>query len=200
MTVDKKTGLTEKQLLFCKHYIKHFNATKAAIEAGYSERSARTEASRLLTNENIQPTISKLMKKRMDRVDVDADYVLKELIACWEADPADIIDLEKGCLKPITEWPTAWRRMISGMKIKQLTEGFGEDAIEVGKLIEIANIDKTKYLKLIGDHINVRAFDKRVEVTGKDGEAIQFTETERASKLAGILTQALARGSQPSSN
>ena len=33
-------GLTDKQRLFCNYYMQSFNATQAAIKAGYSEKSA----------------------------------------------------------------------------------------------------------------------------------------------------------------
>lgn len=51
--------MTERQRLFCDNYISDpfRNATKAAIEAGYSEKSARGTASRMLTNANIQAYI-----------------------------------------------------------------------------------------------------------------------------------------------
>ena len=39
------TKLTDKQKIFCKEYIKDFNATRAAIAAGYSKKGARQTAS-----------------------------------------------------------------------------------------------------------------------------------------------------------
>jgi phage terminase small subunit len=49
-------ALTEQQEEFVREHIrlKCKNATQAAINAGYSENSARQQASRLLKNENIQ--------------------------------------------------------------------------------------------------------------------------------------------------
>ncbi|WP_161935081.1 terminase small subunit, partial [Lactococcus lactis] len=41
--------LTEKQKRFCDEYIKLGNATQAAINAGYSKRTARSQGQRLLT-------------------------------------------------------------------------------------------------------------------------------------------------------
>ena len=46
-------NLNEKQKKFVREWIKDYNATQAAIRAGYSPKTARTSASRLLTNENI---------------------------------------------------------------------------------------------------------------------------------------------------
>ena len=58
-TSERGAGAFEKlslqQQQFVLELLKHkFNATKAAIEAGYSEKSARSKASQLLTIVNIQ--------------------------------------------------------------------------------------------------------------------------------------------------
>ena len=49
--------LNEKQELFVQHYILTRNASEAARLAGYSERSARNQGSRLLQEEAIQQRI-----------------------------------------------------------------------------------------------------------------------------------------------
>lgn len=52
--------LTDKQEQFCQRYLIDFNATKAAIEAGYAESGASVEGHRLLRNANIQSRINDL--------------------------------------------------------------------------------------------------------------------------------------------
>lgn len=52
--------LSEKQKKFCEEYCLDWNGTKAAIRAGYSEESAKEQASRLLTNDNIQTYIQSI--------------------------------------------------------------------------------------------------------------------------------------------
>lgn len=47
-------GMTPKQRKFADCYIKSGNATQAAIEAGYSEKTARSQGQRLLTNVDIK--------------------------------------------------------------------------------------------------------------------------------------------------
>ncbi len=48
---DKNTGLSDKQKNFCLEYLKDFNAKRAAISAGYSARSAKSIANRMLTKD-----------------------------------------------------------------------------------------------------------------------------------------------------
>lgn len=52
--------LTAKQLAFCKEYVVDHNGTQAAIRAGYSEKTAQEQASRLLCNVMIKEEIGRL--------------------------------------------------------------------------------------------------------------------------------------------
>lgn len=61
--------MTDKQTLFIEHYLTHFNATRAAIEAGYSPDSARAEGCRLLTNADIKPIIDARIKEIIAQTD-----------------------------------------------------------------------------------------------------------------------------------
>ena len=60
-------GLMPMQALFAQEYVVDFNATKAAIRAGYSEKTARSQGQRLLTNVDIQAAVSEAIKARMER-------------------------------------------------------------------------------------------------------------------------------------
>lgn len=51
--------MTERQQLFCDYYARYSNGKRAAIAAGYREKSAAVCASRLLKLPEIQATIDK---------------------------------------------------------------------------------------------------------------------------------------------
>ena len=55
--------LTPKQMAFCREHVLDNNGAQAAIRAGYSKRTAKSQASRLLTNVNVQALIAKLTAK-----------------------------------------------------------------------------------------------------------------------------------------
>ncbi|MCG3024105.1 terminase small subunit, partial [Escherichia coli] len=57
---DEAVELTEKQRLFCIHYLKNFNATQAAIKAGYSSDTAHVQGPRLLGNVRVATYIREL--------------------------------------------------------------------------------------------------------------------------------------------
>jgi len=63
MKFGRKAGvkvLTKKRELFCYHYAEHWNGTKAAIQAGFSKKSAGATADDLLKIPEIQARIGEI--------------------------------------------------------------------------------------------------------------------------------------------
>lgn len=73
--------MTIKQKKFADEYIISGNATKAAIEAGYSKKYANTNASKLLQNTTIKEYVNKRLKELEDKAIAKQDEVLKYLTA-----------------------------------------------------------------------------------------------------------------------
>lgn len=71
--------LNERQIAFCEEYIKDLNATKAAIRAGYSEKTAPEQGARLLINVKVGEYIQKLKAERSERTQISADWVLNNI-------------------------------------------------------------------------------------------------------------------------
>ncbi len=71
--------MTEKQNRFIDEFMLDLNATQAAIRAGYSPKSARFQASKMLLNVDIADTLSNRQGERAKRAKVDADWVLVAL-------------------------------------------------------------------------------------------------------------------------
>jgi phage terminase small subunit len=70
--------LTAKEERFCYEYVLLLNATKAAVNAGDSKKSARPIGSRLLTNVDIQNKIKRLQENLSETAEISALHVLKE--------------------------------------------------------------------------------------------------------------------------
>lgn len=161
-------ALTAKQQRFVAEYLIDLNQTQAAIRAGYSEKTAAEQASRLLTNVKVAEAIQAAMKARSERTQIDADWVLKRLARDATADLADLYT-EHGTLKPVHEWPIAWRTgLVAGIETVQ--ERDGEDA--EGKPVyatvrKVKLLDRTKLVELIGKHVEVGAFKEKVEHSGE---------------------------------
>lgn len=149
--------LTNKQEAFCREYLIDLNATQAAIRAGYSEKTARRIGSENVTKLDIQKRIQDLMEERKNRIEVNADYVLKRLVDIDQMDVLDILN-ESGDLKPIKAWPKVWRTTLSGFDIAAIRVE-GAEAL----LKKIKWPDKIKNLELLGKHVSVQAFRDQIK-------------------------------------
>ena len=74
-----------KHELFCREYIVDYNGTQAAIRAAYSPGSAANTASRLLTNEEILARVRELQKEQMQRLSLNADMVILEILDTYRS-------------------------------------------------------------------------------------------------------------------
>ena len=82
-------SMTEKQSLFCIYYVKSFNATQAAIKAGYAKDSAHAEGSRLLRNVKVAEEIRRIKGEMRQGIFIDAMDVLDKYIKIAFADITD---------------------------------------------------------------------------------------------------------------
>jgi phage terminase small subunit len=68
--------LTAKQLVFIAEYMVDLNGKQAAIRAGYSEKTAEVQASRLLSNAKVAAEVERRSEKRQKKLGLSADFVL----------------------------------------------------------------------------------------------------------------------------
>lgn len=169
--------LTDKQEMFCHEYIIDLNGTQAAIRAGYSERTARTTAAKLLAKGNVLARVKELKDKRADKLNLDAYWVLKRL--------KDISD-----------------RSMQAEPVMQFDAGLGE-MVETGEY-EFDSTGANRATELIGKHIGM--FDPKLKLhlealqisNEKLKAETEFTK-ERVKVLKGIekdtsLMDALIKG------
>ena len=72
--------LTARQMRFVDEYLKDLNATQAAIRAGYKATTAvAANAARLLKNDKVQEAIEARKQPRVERVEMEQDWVVNEL-------------------------------------------------------------------------------------------------------------------------
>src|SRR5260370_15416992 len=71
--------MTPKQKRFVAEYLIDLNATQAAIRAGYAAKDADVQGPRLLGNVGIAEAIQKETEKRMNKLEITADRVLKQI-------------------------------------------------------------------------------------------------------------------------
>lgn len=92
---DKKQfELTDKEYRFANYYLgqARFNATEAAKLAGYSERTARQQGSRLLTNVYIEKYIQKKSQSVLEKLGVTQERILAEFAKIAFANVTDLFE------------------------------------------------------------------------------------------------------------
>ena len=80
--------LSAKQKMFCEEYVRTGNSAASARQAGYSEKTARSIGSRLLTEVGIKMYINDLQKTRTE----ESSYTTKKLISRLASIIEDNID------------------------------------------------------------------------------------------------------------
>lgn len=90
--------MNEKREIFIREYLKDFNGTRAYKEAypDCSDESARRNASRLLTKDDIQKAIREQADKRLEEAEIDVAYIvnnIKEVTErCMQKEPVMYFD------------------------------------------------------------------------------------------------------------
>ncbi len=149
--------LTPQQNLFCHEYLKDRNATQAAIRAKYSAKMAYSIGPRLLTRPNVAYKINRLIEEQLDRLEVKADLVIKEIVKLGYFDIQDIYN-EDGSIKAVKDMPEVVRKAISSVEVDEIFLGKGVNRKVIGYTTKIKFWSKekaleilAKYLKLIGN-------------------------------------------------
>lgn len=91
-----KHELTAKQQKFVDSYVESGNAAKAALDAGYSKRTARTIGQQNLTKLDIKRAISERLKKLEDDKIAKADEVLRYLTEVLRGEAVETIVVGTG--------------------------------------------------------------------------------------------------------
>lgn len=158
--------MTPRQLRFVDEYLVDLNATKAAIRAGYSEKTAHSQGPRLLENVEVRDAISRAQVERAKDVKVESYEILRELKRIALVDIGRAFDAE-GNLLPLKDMPEDVRRAIAGIDIEEmkvdLGDGPGEPTITT-RVKKLKLIDKKGSLELLGKHLKL--FIDRVEHSG----------------------------------
>ncbi|MEW8091257.1 MAG: terminase small subunit [Candidatus Thiodiazotropha endolucinida] len=166
--------LNPRQQMFCREYIIDFNGTRAAIAAGYSEKTARTTAAKLNAKGNIQKAIQELIQKRTEKVEIDAEWVLRRLHAEATADVAELFDAN-GKLKKVKDWPLIFRQgLVAGFDVETVIKT-GDDKATLVSKVKLAS--RERKVELIGKHVDVQAFRDRLQVEeGNDIAAMKAAQ------------------------
>lgn len=179
-SIIENPELTDKQRLFCVHYIRSFNATKAYQKAyGCSYETAMVEGSSHLRNPKIKSEILKLKQERLNREFLSESDIFQKYMDIAFADitdymtfgteevpvmamhgPVKIKDPETGEEKQLT-------KIVNTVRFKDSTEVDGTILSEVKQGKDGASIklsDRMKALQWLSDHMNMGTEEQKAKV------------------------------------
>ncbi|MDD7793682.1 terminase small subunit [Clostridium sp. 'White wine YQ'] len=185
--VLKNTELTDKQRLFCIHYIKCFNATKAAIKAGYSKDTAGEQGYQLLQKTSIQTEINKLKAYKLNRAMLSEDDIFQKYIDIAFTDISDYMDFGQRkvpMLNPISGEPllnedgNPITYTVDFAHFKDSSEVDGTLISEISKGKDGAKLklqDKMKALRWLSDRMDLLSLEtqRKLELENEKLEMIK---------------------------
>jgi len=166
--------LTDKQAAFVNEYICDFNASRAAIAAGYSKKSAGIIGYENLKKPYIQAAVQEAIEAREKRVQRTGDEVVNLLWAATELDPIEYCTIEEGGevrMKPLDQIKPEVRIMLRKIKQKRkITESADGGKIFCDDDLEYSIPSFEKMIELLMKHHGLLI--DRGEWTGKDGKPL----------------------------
>ena len=161
-------ALSPKKKRFCVEYLKDSNGAQAAIRAGYAEASARQQASRLLTNDDVKQYLKELRDEILGtEKEALKYYVLQKLKKIADAkitDVANIIDNEME-VRDTSKLSPDLQEAIEELSVTK-TKG--------GGAVKVKMHSKTDALKQLGQFAGM--FDNKIELSGKVETATSYTD------------------------
>lgn len=157
-------GFTDKQKVFIAEYLVDFNATRAAIAAGYSVKTARSIGQENLT----KPDIAEAIQDELTRRCMGKDEVLIRLAQHARGDIDDYLD-DDGYFDLRKARAAKKTNLIKKFKTKTTTRLIGEMEVTT-KEIEFELYDAQAALQLVGRHHKL--FVDKLEMGGEDGGPI----------------------------
>lgn len=146
--------MNPKRARFVEEYLVDLNATAAAKRAGYSAKTAHSQAERLLRDVEVSASVQAAQAKRSKRTGITQDRVLRELELLSFSDLMHYTVDDNGDVTLADGAPEGAMRALSSIKRRITTKSVGETR-EVMREVEIKLWDKPGPLKLAGQHVGL---------------------------------------------
>ena len=169
------SGLTHKQERFCQEYATHGNATRAAINAGYSEKTAHSIGAENLGKPEISARILELSMIPIKKLEITRERVIEEMARIAFSDTRKLFN-DQGDLRPIHDLDDDAAAAVAAFEVVAVKQGRGED-VEIDYVHKVKQYDKMKALSELGKHFNIYEDHQKsgqgeihVHIEGKDSE------------------------------
>lgn len=179
--------MTAQGKAFCERYAATGLAMQSAIDVGYSERSAHTQASRLLKNVECAAYIATLQQKSTENEGVTTDWVVNRLKQIASGDMRKVFTVD-GAVKPIPEWADNEAAMLAGFDIEEDQvlsadeDAKGNPIFVPAKVVtkKFKKTDAVAALKLLGDYTGAWKINNEQQNPIDDIDLSALTDAELA--------------------
>ena len=201
-SIIENPELTDKQRLFCVHYIRSFNATKAYQKAyGCSYENAMQNGSRMLRNDKVKEEILRLKQERLNREFLSEADIFQKYMDIAFADitdymtfgteevpvmamygPVKIKDPETGEEKQLT-------KIVNTVRFKDSSEVDGTILSEVKQGKDGASIklsDRMKALQWLSDHMNMATEEQKAKIAQMKAQTERLAATPTDGEEDGV--------------
>jgi phage terminase small subunit len=157
---------SDKVNRFVHEYLRDLNATKAAVRAGYSSRSAYVKGSRLLAEPKVLGAIQRAEAQTAARLEITRDEWLAELKLIAFSDVSNFMEMDDDGTVRVRSFDRMPGGSSRSIESAVSTQVFNKGRV-VGKRIVFKTHPKIEALKLIGKHLGFLA--DRAEYPEQDG-------------------------------
>ena len=191
LATSKTDGLNARQKAFCCEYVIDWNATQAAIRAGYSAKTANRIGSLLLTKIDISSEVKRLTDELLGTHKAHLEYkVLSELQAIAFTKITDAVKVSNGSVvvTDTDDMPENAKRAL-----EEISETTSKD----GGSIKVKMHSKPKALELLGKYVGM--WEDKLIIGGTLGVGgLDMSPEERKIRYEEILATADARKTKKS--
>lgn len=168
-------ALNLQQAKFLKAYLKNGNATQAAIEAGYSEKTAGSQGHDLLKN----PEIAKAVKKALLKYEVTTERIVEELAKLAFSNMGDFAAPSEDGTQLVPDFSEVTRDQMAAIQEIKVDEsgGSGDGKRERVQRTTFKLADKGINLERLGRW--KKMFTDKIEVTGMDSIAEELAKARQ---------------------
>lgn len=152
------TNLTDKQQRFCEEYIVDLNATQAALRAGYAAKSINNIGPANLLKVGIREEIQRLKAERSDRLQIEADSVVKELSKVAFSNIQDYINVNEEGEVLLLSFEAIEREKLAAIESIKINTTSNKDGSREYTTTQFKLHSKLNALEQLGRHLGI--YDK----------------------------------------
>ena len=168
-----------KRERFCLEYVKDFNASRAARDAGYAKKNANQEGSRLLTFVDVAARVEELKAETWRKLHMDRDEVMARLARVARFDARKLFDSD-GRMKRLEDLDEETAGAVASIEVDEI----GADGTVIGLTRKIKASDRLKALELLGKHHGVFEADNRQRSAASEKLLVMLAQA--AAKSGGV--------------